>query len=463
MALSSQPPEVLDIMASCVPLPSDLLSLALTSKALHAITVPQHLEFREVCCHGRRESLWKALAEHPGPTARILSLALIYEPVSRYQALHSNEQIIAPKSLTTSDVKISPQATSGLSNPNLIGCLRYVLRLPTCTPLERFTFDDSRFRIAFYDNTPSFDSISDPLWELANLTRASITVIRAPMMPPARGAAACERDARTKVRYHDWQDVFRQRIRRLQVVPNFHLAYPLLFALLQDPAAAYYVDDLEVDHTERDLAGELEGTDTPWMVPAPADEALTRRAVEEERWIPEEEKTTFVDRILGGDEDAMVTVMVLLIPNLRRLSLPTYCWGGLDFKYLMPIVARIAQAAANLEQDPVATLPLSKLEGQVFNGTYGVDFESIAPLMALPSLRTLSTEWNSEEGFDWPASLPKSNVREIDIKEGTLTSEAILRLAKGIRGPLKIPFEGAGEGDWVMILESDSDEDGDEA
>ncbi|KAJ7101971.1 hypothetical protein C8R44DRAFT_747000 [Mycena epipterygia] len=261
--------------------------------------------------------------------------------------------------------------------------------------------------------------------------------------------------------------------------------YPLLFALLQDPAAAYYVDDLEVDHTERDLAGELEGTDNPWMVPAPADEALIRRAVEEERWIPEEEKTTFVDRILDGDEDAMVTVMVLRMPNLWRLSLPTYCWGRLDFKYLMPIVARIAQAVANPEQDPVDTLPLSKLEryeGQVFNGTYGVDFESIAPLMALPSLRTLSTEWNSEEGFDWPASLPKSNVREIDIKEGTLTSEAILRLAKGIRGPcvirqewvrndtypelewhsLEIPFEGAGEGDWVIILESDSDKDGDE-
>ncbi|KAJ7101985.1 hypothetical protein C8R44DRAFT_808981 [Mycena epipterygia] len=253
--------------------------------------------------------------------------------------------------------------------------------------------------------------------------------------------------------------------------------YPLLLALLQDPAAAYYVDDLDVEDTNRDLAGELEETDTPWMVPAPADEALIRRAVEEERWIPEEEKAAFADRILGGDEDAMITVMVLRMPNLRTLSLPTHCWGGLDFEYLMPIVARIAQAAANLGQDPADTLPLSKLEryeGHVFNGYYGVDFESIAPLMALPSLRTMSTGWNHEDGFDWPASLPKSNVREIEIKNGTVPRHAILRLAKGIRGPciirqewgfrrhddtpkedwtsLETPFEDAGEEDWVVVF-----------
>ncbi|KAJ7101984.1 hypothetical protein C8R44DRAFT_988294 [Mycena epipterygia] len=47
MALTSQPPELLDIMTSFVPLPSDLLSLAFTSKALYAIIIPRHLEFRE--------------------------------------------------------------------------------------------------------------------------------------------------------------------------------------------------------------------------------------------------------------------------------------------------------------------------------------------------------------------------------------------------------------------------------
>ncbi|KAJ7037632.1 hypothetical protein C8F04DRAFT_1091945 [Mycena alexandri] len=263
--------------------------------------------------------------------------------------------------------------------------------------------------------------------------------------------------------------------------------YPLLLTLLRNPAAAFYVDDLEVEHTIRDRAHQIEETGSSWTV-EPADVALVRQAVEEEHWIPEGEKDAFVERLLDGDEDAMVTVMVLRMPNLRKLSLPTYCWGGLSFEYLMPIVARIAQAAANgsgvnsnagrpdsTGMDYTDALPLSRLEhyeGQVFNGYYGVDFESIAPLMALPSLRTLSTAWNHEDGFDWPASLPKSNVREIVIDEGTVTRAAIIRLAKGIRGPcaihqkwgfrrhddtpeqdwdsLGIPFDGATEADWVV-------------
>ncbi|KAJ7138824.1 hypothetical protein C8R46DRAFT_1136305 [Mycena filopes] len=263
--------------------------------------------------------------------------------------------------------------------------------------------------------------------------------------------------------------------------------YRLLLDVLREPAAAYYVEDLEVEHTDRDLARNV-NPDTPWTV-APADAALVRRAVETEVWIPEAEKEDLVERILeDGDEDAVVTLLVLRAPNLRRLSLPTYCWGGLDFEYLMPIVARIALAAADdangvakattsefTEDGVIAPLPLSKLEhyeGQVFNGLYGVDFESITPLMVLPSLRSLSTGWNHEEGFEWPAALPKSNVREIRIENGTVVLEAILRLARGIRGPciieqewgyrrhsdtpeedwrtLEIPFEGAGEELWVI-------------
>ncbi|KAJ7101980.1 hypothetical protein C8R44DRAFT_988290 [Mycena epipterygia] len=187
MALSSQPPELVDIMASFVPLPSDLLSLALTSKALHAIIVPQHLEFREVCCDGRRESLWKSLAENPGPAAGILSLALIYEPVSRYQALHSNERILVPKSLTGSNEAPLVDCTSGNIRTKECDCVDVLCAaIANMHALKRFTFDDSVFgrlhdvktvftavvrscpnlrelEIDFYDNAPRFDSISDPL------------------------------------------------------------------------------------------------------------------------------------------------------------------------------------------------------------------------------------------------------------------------------------------------------------
>jgi hypothetical protein len=39
MSLSLQPPELLDVVASFVPLPSDLLALALTNKALYSVII----------------------------------------------------------------------------------------------------------------------------------------------------------------------------------------------------------------------------------------------------------------------------------------------------------------------------------------------------------------------------------------------------------------------------------------
>ncbi|KAF7328390.1 hypothetical protein MVEN_02554700 [Mycena venus] len=258
--------------------------------------------------------------------------------------------------------------------------------------------------------------------------------------------------------------------------------YPLLLTLLRDPVAAHYVEDLEVEYANRNLVDELAGTETPWTT-LPEDETLIRDEVEVEKWIPDTEKGAFLDKLLAGDEHAMVTLVVLRLPNLRQLSLPTQCFGGLDFDHLMPIVARIAQAASKAEDGAGGTtLPLSKLErlnGNVYNGYCGVDFEGIAPLMALPSVRILSTPWCQEEGFDWPPTLPKSHVRQIDIPDGTVPREAIVRLARGIRGPcvirqewgfcryweepehdwdiLEIPFEDAREEEWIVGFKTDDD------
>ncbi|KAJ7177133.1 hypothetical protein C8R46DRAFT_1078217 [Mycena filopes] len=233
-----------------------------------------------------------------------------------------------------------------------------------------------------------------------------------------------------------------------------HSWYNLLLAILREPAAAYYIEDLEVDQTHRDLAHRLEASDTPWTV-TPADAALVRHAVEDETWIPETDKERFLKRLFEyGDEDPAVTFLVLQLPNLRRLSLPTHGYGDLDSdsETLMPIVTRIAQAAATMDVGRVADrspaegvslspslpLPLSRLEhyeGHVLDDR-GIGF--IAPIMALPSLRSLRTDWNHAEGFDWPPTLPKSNVRELRIDNGTAGLNAVLRLARGIRGPCMI-------------------------
>ncbi|KAF8173574.1 hypothetical protein K438DRAFT_2023445 [Mycena galopus ATCC 62051] len=175
--------------------------------------------------------------------------------------------------------------------------------------------------------------------------------------------------------------------------------YLHLLTLLREPATAYYVEILTAMYTNCRLPTQ------PWTVfpVLSADEALIRGAVEAE--------------LLAGDYDAMVTPIILRMPNLKRLTLPTSTWSGLDIKYLMPIVARIAETASNADPDGGRMSPLSKLEHYEGKGTYAVGFEAIASLMALPSLRTMR--------------IP------IDIQNGDIR-EVVMDLAQHIRGPCAI-------------------------
>ncbi|KAF8146357.1 hypothetical protein K438DRAFT_1869749, partial [Mycena galopus ATCC 62051] len=250
--------------------------------------------------------------------------------------------------------------------------------------------------------------------------------------------------------------------------------YRHLLTLLREPAAAYYVEVLTAKYTNTRLT-----SDPLTVLPlSSVDEALIREAVEGEGWIPDTEKEKFVNQLLAGDEHAMVTLMILRLPNLKWLTLPSH-W---DIKHLMPIVVRIAGTASKADPDEGPTLPLSKLEHyevHLESGSYGVDFESIAPLMVLPSLRTMCTPYNSEGGFNWPASLPKSRLCRIDIPNGQITRDVIVDLARHIRGPcvirqvptrfnetpedvdwnvLEIPFAGASEEEWTIEGGLDADD-----
>ncbi|KAJ7456158.1 hypothetical protein FB451DRAFT_1564745 [Mycena latifolia] len=220
--LSLQPPELLDAIASLIPLPKDLLSLALVSKIFHAIIIPQHLEFRVVRCDAGWPSLWNALTEHPALAGRIMSLELRHEPV----VPSLSAQSLVPKSLPS--VKDTPIETchsipSKKCNHHCLDALCSAISLMPA--LERFCFDQPSFaklhaiepifgavlaycrnlrevEIRFRERKPSFASISAPvsfcgfflkrmlnlankLWELANLTRVSIMVKRPMAMDSA--------------------------------------------------------------------------------------------------------------------------------------------------------------------------------------------------------------------------------------------------------------------------------------
>ncbi|KAJ7861164.1 hypothetical protein B0H13DRAFT_2671912 [Mycena leptocephala] len=198
MSLLLQPPELLDAIASLIRHPRDLLSVALASKALHDVVVPGHLEFREVCCDSSRTSLWTALAENPPLAGRILSLDLQSEPIS---TLYSGGEVVVPKSLATRSVDEggSPHSSdkdgeAGNGEPQLPELCAAISKMHSLT---RFRFDSRQyknlsaavfqtlrrhcpnmreFEVHFDYYGPNLNSITNPIWELSNLTRASITM-----------------------------------------------------------------------------------------------------------------------------------------------------------------------------------------------------------------------------------------------------------------------------------------------
>ncbi|KAJ6604043.1 hypothetical protein B0H10DRAFT_2229469 [Mycena sp. CBHHK59/15] len=208
MAFSAQPPELVNHTVSFIPRPRDLLSLALTAKSLHGIIIPQHLEFRVVCCDARRAALWKALAAQPGLASRFHTLEIVTESDS---APADTARIAVPRSI------IEAEGDSALAKCTVIqsvgkavigcdaGCVDALCAaIPNMSGLTRFCWDHPGFmrlhdpkaifsavaqncvnvrelEVRFHDGNLAFDDVSGPLWRLTNLTRLSITLMSIPM------------------------------------------------------------------------------------------------------------------------------------------------------------------------------------------------------------------------------------------------------------------------------------------
>jgi len=59
--------------------PSDLLSLALTDRALHNLIIPNQIDFRFIQCTPLRKKLWTFFAENPLYSSRVREIKLIDE------------------------------------------------------------------------------------------------------------------------------------------------------------------------------------------------------------------------------------------------------------------------------------------------------------------------------------------------------------------------------------------------
>jgi len=134
--LSELSPELLEEIVVYLTAPSHLLSLALTSKALHSAIVPNHIEFRHIRTSLRNNSFWNFLTERPLLASYIHGLEII--------AVNDNTQLeteglLLPRSFPGLNQPCSPDdsATSKAALTSMF------LALPLMRSLEDFTYEDS--------------------------------------------------------------------------------------------------------------------------------------------------------------------------------------------------------------------------------------------------------------------------------------------------------------------------------
>lgn len=218
--------------------------------------------------------------------------------------------------------------------------------------------------------------------------------------------------------------------------------------IVKSPQVASYVQIVQYDHDRRD-SGTFEDyvkkhelTERPdWQI-STEDRELLEQAARQSHWMPEDMQVEFATAAKALEPDALITLILIHTPHLKKLQLPTYCWGGMCELPLMSAMLNHLHKDAKDDPSLYKSRPLAELEmvsGDIFNGQYGLDIESIAPVFALPSVRWVRTPWNHEAGFEWPGHLPQSHIEEMLLECGTQTLAEIETWAKeGIHGPCTI-------------------------
>ncbi|CAH0046687.1 unnamed protein product [Clonostachys solani] len=257
-----------------------------------------------------------------------------------------------------------------------------------------------------------------------------------------------------------------------------------LLKVLRDPFFASYVGELDTQIEQngfdlnRFLAIYEEKTKDD--IVSVADVSLIRQAAQTtfSDWFDYLEHTEyqddFFDHVERLEQSALLAILMCHLPNLRVLTLTAGCWGGIEeAPWLMMLANRVHRRPDTPLRGGRPFARLEHLKGDVFNCYDGLDLDSIAPFIALPTLRCLETPQNHDDGFYWPGRFPRSNLCEILLDESTIPEEAIRRFAaEALRGPcvikqsagwrrhfdtpeitwsrLKVPFEGAKAGEHIV-------------
>lgn len=164
---------------------------------------------------------------------------------------------------------------------------------------------------------------------------------------------------------------------------------------------------------------------------------IIARAVQSSQWIDIEDKSEHTRRILAGDEDATLAVILPCFTNLRKLEAPYSSWRTTE------VFRRIscAYAAPRYAHGSTAELPFAKL---TLLWTTSTDTEYAWPLselrayLGLPSLRRVIIHGAREQTTQElpPMDVAPSSCPEVFISEGSVSRQVIIEMAKMWKTPV---------------------------
>ena len=157
--------------------------------------------------------------------------------------------------------------------------------------------------------------------------------------------------------------------------------------------------------------------------------------------VPSDQVLTWVTALKSGDEDPVLALLLLRLPNVAALS---FRRAGLTFQYLVQTLIRLLETPGTLILSSLTTLEIHRESRLRENQTW----QAINILARLPSLRSI-TGWNIKDQYlndddDSEYLLPprSSNVSSLTILRTCIGAQQLHRFLQGFKALKRLTHNG---------------------
>lgn len=162
---------------------------------------------------------------------------------------------------------------------------------------------------------------------------------------------------------------------------------------------------------------------------------LINHALRASPWIEPTDVLDFLERIMQGDEDPVLSLLVPYLYNLRAFRVP------IDAILLQSVIRKMSTALTSNttfreSRGEKYCLPRLVLVTAGGSGGIGIRLEDLAIYATIPSVRRLVAINVRSEGFEgWPNNCVTSNAEDVYFPRSSISMQAITGFVKGFRGP----------------------------